>query len=266
MMVEPEQPLKKKDQIMIDEEVFRNLEAQLHAELEEEERFARQKEEESNISLVAEWDNVQAMMDVDHELAERLQVEEQGELTIEERSKLFVELMNQRNKHFAPAMMDVDHELAERLQVEEQGGLTIEERSKLFVELMNQRNKHFARLRVEEKRRKLPTKAQKRNQMCTYLKNMPGFTHNQLKNKSFEEVKNAFNKTMSWINSFVSIDSEVVKDRAEGSETKAEGSSKRAGEELEYDKSKRQKLDEKVEAKEDNDQEEAEMKEYEDSF
>nr|GFA04277.1 hypothetical protein [Tanacetum cinerariifolium] len=52
------------------------------------------------------------------------------------------------------------------------------------------------------------------------------------------------------------------KDKAEGSETRAEGSSKRAGDELEYDKSKKQKLDEQVEVEEDNDQEEAEMKIY----
>ncbi|GJZ69895.1 hypothetical protein Tco_0633445 [Tanacetum coccineum] len=37
---------------------------------------------------------------------------------------------------------------------------------------MNKRKKHFAMLRAEEKRRKPPTKAQKRNLMSTYLKNM----------------------------------------------------------------------------------------------
>ncbi|GJW93432.1 hypothetical protein Tco_0173104 [Tanacetum coccineum] len=41
------------------------------------------------------------MMEADYELAQRLQAEEQGELTIEERSKLFVELMDKRKKHFA---------------------------------------------------------------------------------------------------------------------------------------------------------------------
>ncbi|GKD20358.1 hypothetical protein Tco_1222061, partial [Tanacetum coccineum] len=40
-MVEPKKPLKKKDQIVIDEEVARNLEAQLQAELKEEERLSR---------------------------------------------------------------------------------------------------------------------------------------------------------------------------------------------------------------------------------
>nr|GEW85495.1 hypothetical protein [Tanacetum cinerariifolium] len=38
-------PLKRKDQIAADEEVTRNLAAQLQAELEEEERLARQKQE-----------------------------------------------------------------------------------------------------------------------------------------------------------------------------------------------------------------------------
>ncbi|GJS63684.1 hypothetical protein Tco_0678248 [Tanacetum coccineum] len=46
-------------------------------------------------------DNTQAMIEADYELAQRLQAEEQGELTIEERSKLFVELMDKRKKHFA---------------------------------------------------------------------------------------------------------------------------------------------------------------------
>ncbi|GKB19715.1 hypothetical protein Tco_0853638 [Tanacetum coccineum] len=100
-MVEPEVPLKKKDQVALDEEMARNLEAQLQAELIEEERLARQKEEEANIALIESWDNTQAMMEADFELAQRLQAEEQGEITIEERSRLFVELINRRKKHFA---------------------------------------------------------------------------------------------------------------------------------------------------------------------
>ncbi|GJZ96849.1 hypothetical protein Tco_0669183 [Tanacetum coccineum] len=51
-MVDPEKPLKKKDQIAIDEEVARNLEAQLQAESEEEESLSRQKEKEANIALI----------------------------------------------------------------------------------------------------------------------------------------------------------------------------------------------------------------------
>ncbi|GKC49829.1 hypothetical protein Tco_1072574, partial [Tanacetum coccineum] len=74
-------------------------------------------------------------------------------------------------------MIDVGYELDARLQAQEQEELTVEEKSKLFVELMNKRKKHFARLRAEEQRRKPPTKAQRRNQICTYLENMAGFTH-----------------------------------------------------------------------------------------
>ncbi|GKA63371.1 hypothetical protein Tco_0762977, partial [Tanacetum coccineum] len=74
------------------------LQAQLDAELEEEGKLARQRKEDTNI---AEWDNVQAMIDTDYELAARLQAEVQGELTIEEKSRLFVELMNKMKKYFA---------------------------------------------------------------------------------------------------------------------------------------------------------------------
>ncbi|GKD64249.1 hypothetical protein Tco_1306357 [Tanacetum coccineum] len=43
-IVEPKKPLKKKDQIALDEEMARNLKVQMQAELIEEERLARQKE------------------------------------------------------------------------------------------------------------------------------------------------------------------------------------------------------------------------------
>nr|GEU76436.1 hypothetical protein [Tanacetum cinerariifolium] len=45
IMVEPEKPLKKKDQIALDEEVTRKLKAHMKAGMEEEERLAREKDE-----------------------------------------------------------------------------------------------------------------------------------------------------------------------------------------------------------------------------
>ncbi|GJV47512.1 hypothetical protein Tco_1437724 [Tanacetum coccineum] len=77
IMVEPEVPLKMKDQVALDEEMARNMEAQLQAKLIEEERIASQKEEEANIALLESWDNIQAMMEGDFKLAQRLQAEEQ---------------------------------------------------------------------------------------------------------------------------------------------------------------------------------------------
>nr|GEW95312.1 hypothetical protein [Tanacetum cinerariifolium] len=59
--------------------------------------------------------------------------------------------------------------------------------------------------------------------------------------KSFEEVQQAFNKTMDWVNNFVAMDSEAVKDRVVEC-------SKRAGEELKQEITKKQKLDEQVQA------------------
>ncbi|GJT71826.1 hypothetical protein Tco_1031112 [Tanacetum coccineum] len=114
---------------------------------------------------------------------------------------------------------------------------------------MNRRKKHFAKLRAEEIRTKLPTKAQKRNQMSTYLKNMAGFKHSQLKSKSYDEIQKLFDKEMKRVNTFVDMNSEVVK----GSKTRTKESSKRAGDELESDKSKKQKIDEHVEAEKNDD-------------
>ncbi|GJT82741.1 hypothetical protein Tco_1057083 [Tanacetum coccineum] len=57
IMIEPEVPLKRKDQVALDEEMARNLEAQLQAELKEEEKMARKKEKEANITLIESWEN-----------------------------------------------------------------------------------------------------------------------------------------------------------------------------------------------------------------
>ncbi|GJY12745.1 hypothetical protein Tco_0382054 [Tanacetum coccineum] len=101
--------------------------------------------------------------------------------------------------------------------------------SKLVVQLLEKRKKHFAASRAQEKRNKPPTKTQKRNIMSTYLKHMGGYKHTQLKNKSFEEIQMLFEKEMKRVNTFVDMNTELVKGsetRAEGSETRAEESSK----------------------------------------
>ncbi|GKA95364.1 hypothetical protein Tco_0817402 [Tanacetum coccineum] len=205
-MTGPERPLKKKDQVALDEEMARELEAQLQAELREEERKERQKEEEANIALIESWENTQAMMEAGRLLAERLQTREREELTDEEKTKLFVELMEKRRKHFVA-------------------------------------------LRSQEKRNKPPTKAQKRNQMSTYLKHMGGYKHNQLKGRSYEKIQKLFDKEMKRVNSFVAMNSEAQESsgkKDESSSKKAEivqdNSAKRAGDELESDVSKKQKI------------------------
>ncbi|GJR48589.1 hypothetical protein Tco_1316692 [Tanacetum coccineum] len=116
------------------------------------------------------------------------------------------------------AMIDVDYQMAQQMQEKEQEKLSIEEKSKLFIQLLEARKKHFAAIRAKEKRNKLPTKAQKRNAMSTYLKNMAGYKDNQLKNKSFDDIQKLFNKVMKRVNTFVDMDTELV----EGSKQKVD--------------------------------------------
>ncbi|GJU57122.1 hypothetical protein Tco_1234888 [Tanacetum coccineum] len=201
---EPKEPKKRKDQIKHDEELAKILEAQLQAEMEEEDRLARQREEEDNI---VSWDNAQAMM-------------------------------------------EADYQMAERLQAEEQASLTDEEKASLFVQLLDARKKHFAALRAQEIRNKPPTKMQKRTTMCNYLKNMAGYKHNQLRHKSFDDIQKLFDKALKRVNTFVPMDTEKVegsKAKAAGSETRVEESSKRAGEELDRESTKKQKVEDETE-------------------
>nr|GEX87787.1 putative reverse transcriptase domain-containing protein [Tanacetum cinerariifolium] len=100
IMVEPKKPFKKKEQIMTDEEVARKLKAEMKAKMEEEERIAKEKVE-ANITLIEECDNVQVTINADKHLAEQLQAQEIEHLSIEERSKLLVEIIESRIKYFA---------------------------------------------------------------------------------------------------------------------------------------------------------------------
>ncbi|GJW80524.1 hypothetical protein Tco_0144499 [Tanacetum coccineum] len=114
---------------------------------------------------------------------------------------------------------------------------------------MDKRKKHFANLRDEKIRRKPPNKAQNRNQMYTYLRNMAGYKHTQLKNKSFKEIQMLFDKETKRVDSFVPMDSEMVE--GSGKKTKSSRketvSKKRAGEELDEESVKRQKLEDDAE-------------------
>ncbi|GKA76996.1 hypothetical protein Tco_0783457 [Tanacetum coccineum] len=95
ILVEPEKSLKKKYQLKLDEEIA----LKLQAEIDEEERIARAKEEKIDEANIA-WDDIQAKVDADYQLAKRLQAEEQEQFIIEEKATLFKELLEQRIKHF----------------------------------------------------------------------------------------------------------------------------------------------------------------------
>ncbi|GJR18559.1 hypothetical protein Tco_0967086 [Tanacetum coccineum] len=142
------------------------------------------------------------------------------------------------------------------MQAQEQEELTDEEKARLFVQFLEQRRKHFAAKRAEEKRNRPPTRAQQRNIMCTYLKNMEGWKPKSLKNKSFANIQELIKKAMKRVNTFIDYRTELVEESSKKAEIELEenlkkaeaevmeGSSKRAGEELEQESIKKQKVDE----------------------
>ncbi|GJX26876.1 hypothetical protein Tco_0233172 [Tanacetum coccineum] len=80
--------------------VITELLTRLQAEFDEDERLAREKDE-ANVALTEEWDDIQAKVDTNYQLAQRLQAEEQEQFTTEQKATLFKELLEQRRKHFA---------------------------------------------------------------------------------------------------------------------------------------------------------------------
>ncbi|GJT18060.1 hypothetical protein Tco_0876766 [Tanacetum coccineum] len=171
LMVEEPLKMMKKDQISFDEQEA----IRLQAEFDEEVRLAREKDE-ANVALIEEWNDIQAKIEVDQLLAERLQAKEQEELTIKEKSKLFQQLLEKRRKHFAAK-------------------------------------------RAEERRNRPPTKAQQRK---------------------------LFDKAIKMVNTFVDMDTELMEDN----EIREKSSSKRAGDGLEQEPSKKQKVDDDKEIEE----------------
>ncbi|GJX61708.1 putative ribonuclease H-like domain-containing protein [Tanacetum coccineum] len=60
------------------------------AEFDEEERLAREKDE-TNVALTEEWDDIQAKVDADYQLAQRLQAKEQEQFTTEQKATFKVD-------------------------------------------------------------------------------------------------------------------------------------------------------------------------------
>nr|GEZ09404.1 hypothetical protein [Tanacetum cinerariifolium] len=107
-------------------------------------------------------------------------------------------------------------------------------------DLIVERKRFFAAQRAKQIRSNLPTKAQLRKKMITYLKHMGKYTHNQLKSKSFKEIKMLYEREHKWINDFVPMDSEEVND----SKQQGKSSNKRSRADHGKESVKKQKLEE----------------------
>ncbi|GKD30287.1 hypothetical protein Tco_1241065, partial [Tanacetum coccineum] len=104
---EPKKPekVKGRDQGLAQIESDAELDQRLHeeelAELDRAQKEKQKQEEATNAALAEEFDEIQARMDADHELAVRLTHEEQEKYTIEQRATLLAEYFKRRKKQLA---------------------------------------------------------------------------------------------------------------------------------------------------------------------
>ncbi|GKE05277.1 hypothetical protein Tco_1397295 [Tanacetum coccineum] len=129
-------------------------------------------------------------------------------------------------------LLRLDEELAFKLQAEEEEeeerlarekAQQVEEANIAWDDVqakIKQRRKHFSAKRAEEKRNKPPTRAQKRSIMCTYLKNIEGWKPKSLKNKSFANIQELFDKAMKRVNTFVDYRTKLVEESSKKAESK----------------------------------------------
>ncbi|GJW37005.1 hypothetical protein Tco_0059925 [Tanacetum coccineum] len=203
IMQEPKKlvKVKDKDQIAYDADVAQTLQA----ELDEEARLEREREEKaSNAALIEEWDSIEARIDADAQLAERLQAEEREQMSVEEQARLLMEFIAARKKFFAAK-------------------------------------------RAEEQRNKPPTKAEQRKKMCTYMKHMAGYKDKNFKGKSFDAIKQMFDKAYKQVNDFVPMDTESSGKKVDSNGKKENSSKKRTRAVLDEESIKRQKLEDDTE-------------------
>ncbi|GKC61969.1 hypothetical protein Tco_1089567 [Tanacetum coccineum] len=120
--------------------------------------------------------------------------------------------------------------------------------------MINERKRLFAQQRAEQRRNKPMTQAQQRTYICNYIKNMGSHTLQQLKNLSFNEIKELFETTIKRVKDFVSMESDRLVPKI------SNGSSKRAVKtELEHEGSKRQQTNEEQSAEKEKELSEEEL-------
>nr|GEW84911.1 hypothetical protein [Tanacetum cinerariifolium] len=154
----------------------------------------------------------------DKELAVKLQAE------IDEEDRLVTEKSQQVEEvnlvwDDVYTKIKADYEMAQRLKAKEQEQLTDAEKAKLFMKFLEKGRKFFPRA---------------------------------LKNKSFAENQELFDKTMKRINNFVDFRTELVDEstKKDKVEIAQESYSKREGDELEQKSSKKQKVSDDKESEE----------------
>ncbi|GJV00962.1 hypothetical protein Tco_1330232 [Tanacetum coccineum] len=179
------------------------------AEFDEEVRLAREKDE-ANVALIEEWNDIQAKIETDYELAQRLQAEEQEELTVDEKATLFQQLLEKRRKHFA----------AKRAEEKRNRPPTrAQQRSIMCTYLKNMAGWKPKDLKIKS---------------FAYIQ--------ELFDKAFKRVGTFVDFTTEL------VEGTEMEETSKKAEITQESSSKRAGDELEQENAKKQKVDDDQEA------------------
>ncbi|GKC24307.1 hypothetical protein Tco_1026457 [Tanacetum coccineum] len=153
----------------------------------------------------------------EEELAEIARIQEEKAAQEEASRVAIMEMCDE-----VQAGIDADALFAAKLQQEEREEYINEERAKFLAETIAAQRKFRAAQRAAEIRSRPPTKSQLRNLMMTYLKNMGGYKHSQLKAKTFEEIQAMYERQKKKIDDFKPMDSDdAVKDskKAAGEDT-----------------------------------------------
>ncbi|GJT71495.1 hypothetical protein Tco_1030781 [Tanacetum coccineum] len=195
-------------------------------------------QEEASLAEAIRLDSLQKeeeakQIHLDSLLAQRIAEEEElNEQQKKRKAQVQFEAQHYTNEDWdlIRAKIEANAELSKSMLGSELQG---EDFAKKMVDLVNQRKKYFAEERARAKRNKPMTQSQLKTYMMNYLKNQGTWKLSQLKNLSFEEVKEEFDKLVKQVESFAPINFEATK-----------ASLKRFGEELQTKTPKRLKDDE----------------------
>nr|GEW81273.1 hypothetical protein [Tanacetum cinerariifolium] len=257
-MIEPEVPLKKKEQMRIDKEYARKLQA----EEQEATRLSRAQQDEKAKNS---WDNIQAMMDADRLLVERLQAREREEFLSTKRTAEHLESdiskKQKIDKNVEPTIDDSE-ELRKCIEIVHDDGdevlieaTPISSRSPTIIDYKihkEGKKNYFKIIRADER-------LEEENMVLKELKSVhsidntdePGwFKMNYFKGMTYDEIKPLLEKHHNFTQTFLDKVNEGVK----VSETKVRQekdveveSSKRECENLKKEITKKQRTEEETE-------------------
>ncbi|GJY83246.1 putative reverse transcriptase domain-containing protein [Tanacetum coccineum] len=96
----------------------------------------------------------------------------------------------------------------------------IVEEAVMLLQFQLKRNKHFWLLREQKKIEHANLQSQQKEYYVTYLKNMAERSSKSLKNKSFANIQELFDKAMKRVNTFVDMDTDLVEGSEEATKMK----------------------------------------------